>query len=483
MNEFDPHGDPKGTPQGDPQGDAGYPNPWARPGYPPVSGQLGQIGDPAQPGHPYQAGTYRSAPYQGHQFPPYDATRQFYGQQQPGWQSDERWPQPEQYQKPRGGPLRTIGFALAAIGLSVLIGLGIGRFAFNQTPAGNTASSGSSVSPGQGSSPNTPGGTSSTSLNPTAIAAKVDPGLVDVNTVLSYQNAEAAGTGIVLTSNGEVLTNNHVVEGATSIKVTDIGNGRTYNATVVGYDRSHDIAVLKLVGASGLATEQIGDSSKVSAGDAVVGIGNAGGAGGTPSTAPGTVVALDQQITASDASTSSSEQLSGLIQVNANIQAGDSGGPLANSAGQVIGVDTAASTGYQFRGGSNTDGAHQGFAIPINQALTIANQITTGKASTTVHIGKSAFLAVEVGGSGSQAGTGTSGAAIVQLLPDSPLANLGITSGDTITSLNGQTVDSATTLTNLMDTHHPGDRLTLTWQDATGQSHTGTVVPIIGPVG
>ena len=167
---------------------------------------------------------------------------------------------------------------------------------------------------------------------------------------MAIQDATAKGTGIVLTSNGEILTNNHVINGATSVSVTDIGNGKTYKATVVGYDESHDIAVLQLSGASGLTTATTGDSSTVNVGDSVVALGNAGGAGGTPSVAAGAVTALNQSITASDESSGSSEQLTGLIETNADIQAGDSGGPLVNSHGQVIGIDTAASTNYQFGG-------------------------------------------------------------------------------------------------------------------------------------
>src|SRR5208282_5386207 len=141
---------------------------------------------------------------------------------------------------------------------------------------------------------------STTALTTSQIASKVDPGLVDIVSTLGYQNAEAAGTGQVVTSSGEVLTNNHVIDGATSIKATDIGSGRTYTAKVVGYDQTDDIAVLQLQGASGLATVSFGDSSQVTAGENVVALGNAGGKGGTPSVAAGTVTALNQSITASD---------------------------------------------------------------------------------------------------------------------------------------------------------------------------------------
>src|SRR5216684_6537950 len=165
----------------------------------------------------------------------------------------------------------------------------------------------------------------STTLTTAQIASKVDPGLVDVVSTLGYQNGKAAGTGMVLTSTGEVLTNNHVIDGATSIKVTDVGNGRTYTVKVVGYDKSRDVAVLQLQGASGLQTVTLSSSSPQT-GQKVVALGNAGGKGGTPSVATGTVNSLGQTITASDQSSGNAEQLTGLIGTNAAIQPGDSGG-------------------------------------------------------------------------------------------------------------------------------------------------------------
>ncbi len=218
-----------------------------------------------------------------------------------------------------------------------------------------------------------------------ALLAKVGPALVEINVWLSHQNAQAAGTGIVLSSSGVVLTNNHVISGATSMSVTDVGNGQTYPATVVGYDSARDIAVLQLQGASGLQTASIGDSSTVAVGDEIAAIGNVGGRGGTPSIAAGTVFALDQTITVRDDTTGSTQQLTGLIQVTAQLRPGYSGGPLVNTAGQVIGVNTAASIGprYQFSGG-------EGFAIPINDAIAISKQIDAGIVS--------AALGIQVGG-------------------------------------------------------------------------------------
>jgi S1-C subfamily serine protease len=221
------------------------------------------------------------------------------------------------------------------------------------------AGAGVALSHGSGSSGSATA-TSKTVLSTSQIASRVDPAIVDVTSTLGFQHATAKGTGIVLTSNGEILTNNHVISGATSVSVTDIGNGKTYKATVVGYDQSHDVAVLQLSGASGLTTASTGDSSTVNTGDNVVALGNAGGKGGTPSVATGQVTALNQSITASDEGAGTSENLTGMIQTDANIQAGDSGGPLVNEHGQVIGMDTAASSSFQMGGSGQFGGFGDG---------------------------------------------------------------------------------------------------------------------------
>ena len=162
------------------------------------------------------------------------------------------------------------------------------------------AAAGGLIGSSHGLTASTATAVSKTTLTSSEIAKRVDPALVDVVSTEGDQGAVAAGTGIVLTSNGTVLTNNHVIRGATSIKVTDVGNGRTYTAKVVGYDASRDVAVIQLQNASGLTTASLGDSSSVQTGDSVTALGNAGGKGGTPSVATGTVTALNQGITASD---------------------------------------------------------------------------------------------------------------------------------------------------------------------------------------
>jgi S1-C subfamily serine protease len=324
----------------------------------------------------------------------------------------------------------------------------------------------------------------SAALTTSQITAQVDPGLADVVSTLGYQQSEAAGTGLVLSPSGEVLTNNHVIEGSTSITVTDVGSGRSYQATVVGYDQSKDIAVLQLQGASGLQTVPLGNSDTAAVGQGVVGIGNAGGLGGTPSVAAGQITDLGQSITASDAGSGTSEQLTGLIEDNANIQPGDSGGPLVSTDGRVIGIDTAASTATGFQFQSQQSQATQAFAIPINEALSIAHEITGGDASSTVHIGTTGFLGVEVMSASNAAGQGIqagSGAAVAGVLPGSAAGSAGITAGDVITSVDGRSVSSPLALQSAMEQHHAGDTVTLGWTDQFGQSHSATVKLAVGP--
>jgi S1-C subfamily serine protease len=385
------------------------------------------------------------------------------------------------------------------------------------------------------------GGSSATStskdaLSTAQIASKVNPAIVDVTSTLGFQGATAKGTGIVLTSNGEILTNNHVINGATAVSVTDIGNGKTYKATVVGYDESKDIAVLQLSGASGLTTATTGDSGTVAAGDSVVALGNAGGVGGTPSVAAGQITALNQSITASDEGSGSSEQLTGLLQTNADIQAGDSGGPLVNEHGQIIGIDTAASTGYSlggnsggsssggssgsggfgggfggFGGGSSGSGSSgsgssgsgsgssgsgssgsgsssssgsdgtttQGFAIPINSALSIAKQIEAGTESSTVHIGATGFLGIEI--ATTSQGATTQGVPIAGAQAGTPAAKAGIAEGDVVTGLDGKSVSTGTDIQDILIGHHPGDKVSITWTDTSGESHTTTLTLGTGP--
>jgi S1-C subfamily serine protease len=308
---------------------------------------------------------------------------------------------------------------------------------------------------------------------PRGIARKVDPGLVDVVSTLGYQHAEAAGTGLVLTPSGVVLTNNHVIDGATSIEITDIGNGRTYPAKVVGYDIGADIAVLQMRGASGLSTVRLGSSASVRIGDKVTAIGNAGGKGGLPSVASGTVTGLNQKVRATNAAENTSEQLTGLIGTSAALQPGDSGGPLVNAAGQVIGLDTAATSVYQFQ-----QAAAEGFAIPVDPALNVARQIAAGRSSAAVHIGPTGFLGVQLawrnGASGPEA-------VVVAVLPGTPADKAGITAGDVIVSVDGRGASSPAGIQEVLGLHHPGSRVTVRWNDRLGLTHAAVLMLAAGP--
>jgi S1-C subfamily serine protease len=323
-----------------------------------------------------------------------------------------------------------------------------------------------------------------TTLTAAQIASQTDPGLVDVISTLGYQHGTAEGTGMVLTSGGEVLTNNHVVAGATSIQVRDVGNGKTYSAKVVGYSDSDDVAVLQLSGASGLSTVKLGNSGSVRVGQQVVAIGNAEGKDGTPSVVTGTVTQLGATITASEDGSGNSEQLTDMIQSNAGIEPGDSGGPLLNASGQVIGMDTAASTS-NLPVGTTAAETTEAFSIPINKALSIADQIEAGDSSTTVHIGATAFLGVEVPGtaSGGYNGEGGVGVTIEGTVSGTAAAEAGLTVGDTITSIDGHGVTSSSDLEATMQLYHPGDKVTVGWQDQYGQARSTTVTLTQGPTG
>lgn len=391
---------------------------------------------------------------------------------------------------------RRVGPPLIAA-VMVLGGVGIGDVVWNGSASPSVAAIGAS----NGSTTPTGASAAGSPSDVGILAAGVDTGLAVVNTALGYQTAEAAGTGIVLTSTGEILTNNHVIEGATTISVTDEGNDRTYSATVVGYDTTLDVAVLQLQNASGLTTASIGSSANVAVGEAVVGIGNAGGTG-TLTTASGSVTALNQTITASDEGSSNVEHLTGLIESNADIQAGDSGGPLVNTAGQVIGMDTAGSATQV--SGARGAATVQAYSIPINTAIATAKLIESGASSSTVHVGQTAFLGVEVetvsaastGGSRFGGGPSTaasssagalgsaassSGAYVAGVAAGTPAQGAGLAPGDVITSVGAMAVTSPSSLGTAIEQYAPGATVQVVWSNTSGQSASATVTLVAGP--
>jgi S1-C subfamily serine protease len=310
------------------------------------------------------------------------------------------------------------------------------------------------------------------------VAAKVQPGMVDIYTQLS-SGLSGAGTGIIFTPNGEVLTNNHVIEGSTSISVEHIATGQRYTAVVVGVVPSEDLAVLQIQGAVGLPVVPLGKSSSVDVGDPIVALGNAGGVGGAPHTVSGTVQALNQTITATDLDGNNPETLSGLIQIDAPLEPGDSGGPLINKAGQVVGINTAASATRRFR----AVGDAVGFAIPIDRALALAGQIMAGQASATVRLGYPGQLGVVMSepAPSTTPGGAPEGVTVAEVMPGSPAASAGVVAGDVLTEVDGQAASSPDQVSGLIKRHRAGEKLSFSWIDETDRRRTATVILAPGP--
>jgi S1-C subfamily serine protease len=356
------------------------------------------------------------------------------------------------------------------------------------------------------------------------VVNKVEPSLVVINTTLKYSSEAAAGTGMVINSDGLVLTNNHVIENSTKITATVTTTGKTYPATVIGYDETNDVALIRLQGATGLHTIPIGNSAVTETGEQVVALGNAEGTGAIIP-AGGQVTGLNKTITAADEATANdTETLNGMIQINAAIVPGDSGGALNTSAGQVIGMDTA--------GDSTSTGQRppEGFAIPIDTALSIVGQIAAGHASSRVTVGYPPFIGFftgagtssnpqtqaqqqdqrngfgdGTGGLGGYSGHGGSGRSpacytsntnltvpttiarvgagtlIDGIICDGPAATAGMTAGSVVTAINGQAAGSPANLASILARFKPGDTISATWVSPAGQQTTSTVHLTAGP--
>ena len=302
-------------------------------------------------------------------------------------------------------------------------------------------------------------------------------GVVLIDTVLPYENAKAAGTGMVLTASGQVLTSYHVVEGASKIKVTVAETGKTYQATVVGSDQTADVALLQLKSASALTTIKI-DNDKTSVGDKVTAVGNAGGTG-TLTAAKGKIVSLKASITTAAEGPVASETLRAMIETTADVVSGDSGGPLYDADGEVVGIDTAASSGQEING----------FAVPIQRALGIVQQIRSGKESSTVRVGPAPFLGVELSDASSSefgypgaALEEPSGATVEGIVGGTAAAQAGLEAGDQITALGGHAITTAEDVAPLVADHDPGDRIKIVWIDQVGSQHAATVTLGASPV-
>ena len=427
-------------------------------------------------------------------------------------------PMPPRPPRRRVGALSYLLVALAAGALGAGSVVALYHPTANNTSQASPQPSSGALNPAPPSSavPPQPGsGSPSTSAGEQAIMNKVAPGLVIINTTLQYNSEQAAATGMVINPDGLVLTNNHVIEDSTAITART-ANGHLYQAKVVGYDVTGDIALIKLQGASGLTTVPIGNSSSLKTGDSVVGMGNAEGQNAIVPVA-GQVTALNQTITAGDVGGSvTSETLHNMIQTNANIVSGDSGGPLANTAGQVIGMDTAGNDG-----GFAVQQASSGYAIPIDNALAVAHQIGQGQASSTVVIGYPPFMGVYIGqGSNSDpqaqaqlqnGGTGSgfggfggnsnqncytsdrnlvapanianvnSGTLIIGTICGGPAMAAGMTAGSVITAVNGQAIGAPASLTGVVSKFRPGTTIKVSWVSPSGQRSTSSIKLTAGP--
>lgn len=281
-------------------------------------------------------------------------------------------------------------------------------------------------------------------------SADQEVGMVQITSTLP--NGVAAGTGMILTSDGSVVTNHHVVAGAVSIKVTVVSTGQTYTADYLGGDSTADVALLHLEGASGLDTVDIATNAATT-GQGVTAVGDAGGDGGSLSAAEGTVTALHQSITVSD-DNGGSNNLTDLIQVDADVIPGDSGGALMNADNAVVGMNVAASSGS-----ANITG----YAIPIKTVLSLAEQISAGTDGSSATTG---YLGVELG---------DSSATVAGVVAGTAADQAGLAAGDTITSVDGQQINTGDQLRSVISGHAGGDQVRITWEDASGQQHSATV--------
>ena len=342
-------------------------------------------------------------------------------------------------------------------------------------------------------------------LSNAAIRARIEPSVVDVTAMLTYDDETASGTGFIVDPRAElVLTNNHVVRDATSVAVTVPATGRTYAARIVGVDLAADIAVLAIRPVTGLHRAPLGDSARIGVGSPVISFGNQAGAGGSPAAAPGVISGTGRTIQADDGASGFTETLHNMLATSARIEPGDSGGPLADSAGTVIGVDTAAGTG--------TGSAATGYAIPIDTAIAAERQIAAGHPGPGVSLGVGGFLgtimgpgpvsspikqrAAELGGRTRATRRGAppacvttvdgvavpasiasvrAGALVIGVLCGTGAATAGIAAGDVITAVDGRRVASPGALSAIVSSGRPGSMMSVTWVAATGVARSARV--------
>ena len=388
--------------------------------------------------------------------------------------------------------LTVFGVAAALGGIAMLHSASPSNSTPSASPGGDTGTAAAAKSEG-----------GARRLSDRAVYDLISPSVVDITATLGYDDETASGTGFFIDpKDGLVLTNNHVIRDATSVSVAIPATDRTYSAQIVGADTSTDIAVLRILPVPSAPSAPIGDSSTVSVGSTVIAIGNRAGAGGPPVLAPGVISATSRTIAAADGASGFTETLHNMLQTTAKIQPGDSGGPLADSAGTVIGVDTAAGAG----------GAEAGYAIPINTAMRAERLIVSGHRAPGIVLGVGGFLGVIVPSTTAPSpraqaaaertlGTDSAGSTPpIGCLPTKAGAEVpasvapvetgalvdgvlcgtaadaaGLTAGDVIITADGRAVSSPDALTAIVNACRPGSVVEVTWVSPTDATQTSLV--------
>jgi len=316
------------------------------------------------------------------------------------------------------------------------------------------------------------------------VLAKVLPAVVSIDTeifqgqsLFSGSFVEGAGTGMIITPGGEVLTNNHVIAGASSVTVTLYGQSVPHPARVIGTDPADDLALVQVEGVSDLPTVELGNSSEAEVGDEVLAIGNALALAGGPTVTEGIISAEGRQLSAVDPVTGAPEHLSGLIQTDAAINPGNSGGPLVDSSGQVIGINTAVASATS----GNAPAQDIGFAIAINTAKPIIPLLERGGTRPPVNHPSGGFMGVGVESVTSALAAAdhlavTYGALVVQVTPGGPAYKAGIEVGDVIIRVNSTPVNSASSLTAILEKLSPGTVASVTVERGSEQLSVAVVL-------
>src|SRR4051794_6327565 len=346
----------------------------------------------------------------------------------------------------------------AALAAALAIGAGGGAAGYSLVEGGNASAAGSTADTSTAASTAQPTASATRSLSINQVYKKVGQGVVEITVTTSDGSSNSApfggggggsataqGSGFVYDAAGHIVTNAHVVAGATSIKV-ELANGKTYDATLVGSDESTDLAVVKVdAPASQLHPLALANSSAVEVGDGVVAIGSPFGLSETVTA--GIVSAVNRQIDSPSGFT-----ISGAIQTDAAINHGNSGGPLLDLSGKVVGVNAQIES-------DSGDNAGVGFAIPSNTVKSVVAQIASG--GQVEH----AYLGVSIGDAEG------SGAVVQQVQSGSPAAKAGLAKGDVVTAVDGHSVADAASLTAAVGGHAPGDHVTLSYT-RNGSAHT-----------